>query len=151
MSNAWLITWDGAGAHAQVKDKIVAILSPEKSVEEVAAITEMIYSHFTSTVEEMVAYATEIRANPYPSRVSANKDGDVSIICGHNPYLEAYLVRRLQRHDRKKIHDVAMRQCPDLPEDGSSPVELPRSACPREWSVPPWGHSGDCRDWRAQA
>jgi hypothetical protein len=95
MSNAWLITWDGAGADAQVKDKIVAILSPEKTVEEVAAITEAIYSHFTSTLEEMAAYATEKRANPYPACISANKGGGASINCGHNPYLEAYLVRNL--------------------------------------------------------
>lgn len=93
--DAWLVTWDGASAHEYEDRSIVAVLNPSMTIREVSAIVEALYLQATATIEEMAAYAGEESDNPYRAEVSINSVGYESLICGHNPYLEAHLVKEL--------------------------------------------------------
>lgn len=90
---AWLITWEWAGPHAAVADKVAAVLSPLWGHGRVAQIVELLYARAHYDVEEMARmYAKVGGSNPYPA--TTTKTG--WIVCGHNPHLAARKVNNLK-------------------------------------------------------
>lgn len=92
---AWLVTWEGMSESAAKDNKIVHILDPSKTSEEVAEIIQLLYAHFSYTVGELAHFTKEPSANPYKSQISKTVTGYHRIACGHHPWLEARLVKDL--------------------------------------------------------
>ena len=57
---AWLLTWEWAGQHAAVEDRIAGILRPRLSQEKVGEIVETIYAIHVSSVSELAYYARSL-------------------------------------------------------------------------------------------
>lgn len=93
--DAWIITWEWAGAHAEMEDKVVNFLSREKTPREVAGVVQMLYAQFTSTLGELARYAAEPESMPYKSAIHETTAGYYRVVCGHDPWLEARLVKEL--------------------------------------------------------
>lgn len=90
---AWLVTWDGVGAHAEVAEheRIVAILNPRLSPRTVRDIVTQLYLNSKMSLSERIEYALHPRRNPYP----AQDYGYGQVECGHNPTLYARIVSDL--------------------------------------------------------
>lgn len=93
--DAWIITWEGASPREVMEDKVVNFLSPEKTPSEVAEVVQMLYAQFTSTLGELARYAADPGSVPYKSTMNPTKAGYYRVACGHNPWLEARLVKEL--------------------------------------------------------
>ena len=95
---AWLVTWEWAGPHAQVTDPIAAILPWRLSAKRVADIVELLYANSEYSLAERVAYAKDKSSAPYRAEFGTFRRApwEGRIVCGHNPHLEARLVRRLR-------------------------------------------------------
>jgi excinuclease UvrABC helicase subunit UvrB len=98
MKTAWLITWEWIGDHAAVEDKVVAIVNYRRPAAYIKDLMEQLYIEKTSSVSEKVAYAKDMKSNPYPASF-----GDVGgvqwrsqLYCGHNPHLFARLVSNVR-------------------------------------------------------
>jgi hypothetical protein len=87
---AWLLTWEWGNDAAAVADRVILFLNPRWSEERVAALVETIYAMCHSSLQEIAHYAKRPSNNPYRAKRSDN-----SIICGHNPWLEARKVSEL--------------------------------------------------------
>lgn len=85
---AWLITWEWAGAAAEVADRIAGIL--RATHRNVPGLVEFLYSRSLSSAAELAAEAAKFGHVPYTAR----SDGPY-IHCGHNPSLVARLVSDL--------------------------------------------------------
>ncbi len=87
----WLVTWEWAGEHAKVENKIAAVLNYRFSEERVRKIAELLYANESYTLRMRLACAKNKKNNPYPA--AFNSKGGVPmtswIICGHNPYIYA--------------------------------------------------------------
>ncbi len=95
--NAWLITWEWIGDHAEVEDPIAAIINYRRSSEYVREVTEFLYVNSQFSLGERVGYAKTKATNPYPASYDT-MDGEPlggRIHCGHNPYLYARMVENL--------------------------------------------------------
>ncbi|HEY7314013.1 MAG TPA: hypothetical protein VH643_31980 [Gemmataceae bacterium] len=94
----WLVTWEWAGDHAAVNEKIVAILDYRRSSKQMLQIVELLYINSTSSVQEKVSYARNRKKNPYPAKYGylGNIPWMGEIYCGHNPYLHARRVDNLK-------------------------------------------------------
>jgi hypothetical protein len=92
---AWLVTWGGMSESAAKDNKIVHILESSKTTEEVAEIIQLLYAHFSYTVEELAHFTEDPSANPYKSQISETAPGYYRILCGHHPWLEARRVKDL--------------------------------------------------------
>jgi len=89
--NVWLVQWEHVGDHAKPKQKVAMILPGDFEISLVKTIVEQHYSAETSTPDEMLDYAVG-GENPYPAEVHRLAKGGYSVVCGHNPHLEARLV-----------------------------------------------------------
>lgn len=93
--DAWIITWEGSSPREVMEDKVVNFLSHEKTPSEVANTVQMLYAQFTSTLGELARYAADPGSVPYKSLISPTSSGYKRVVCGHNPWLEARLVKEL--------------------------------------------------------
>ena len=89
---AWLVTWEWAGKEAAVVDKVAMILDPRLSRQSVARIVELLYTHTTSGLGSLASYVKRASRIPY----RAETDGSSRLDCGHNPWLHAEIVSKLQ-------------------------------------------------------
>lgn len=89
----WLITWESVGKHAQVENKIAAVLNPRLSSDKVRDIVELIHVNSYFSLAERLAYAKN-KYTPYPAYFAKRKGISIKdrIYCGLNPYLYARLV-----------------------------------------------------------
>ena len=62
---AWLITWDWAGDHAKVDDKLVAVLNYRFSSSTIERIIEQVYVSSNFAFHEQLAYAKSRKHSPY--------------------------------------------------------------------------------------
>jgi len=90
---AWLITWENAGEHAKVLDKIAGLLNPRWPATRVAHVVEFLYARARYNIQEMAhQYAKFGCSRPYKAEI-----GPWEIVsCGHDPYLEARKVTNLE-------------------------------------------------------
>ncbi|SNQ49355.1 conserved hypothetical protein [Frankia canadensis] len=110
---AWLVTWDAAGSHAAVAERevVAAVLRPQTGPETVKRIVELLYMAREFDPADKLDALTR---NPYPAKFGTVtvretfKNGEVweqrvthtgQIICGHNPFLYARLVKNLRLKD----------------------------------------------------
>ena len=99
--SAWLILWDSPNKAEIPENYIAAILNPRLNWKKVAKITELLYANMWYTPSERIRVATK-RWNPYKAQYW-NRG---IITCGHNPYLEAFIVddlRTEEMNDEEKI------------------------------------------------
>lgn len=79
-------------------ERIAAILNPRTGSGRVAEIVELLYANATYSLDERLDVVRSRGNNPY--RVEWARINGVrwtgEMICGHNPYLEAYLVDELR-------------------------------------------------------
>jgi hypothetical protein len=107
MKTAWLITWEWIGDHAAVEDKVVAVVNYRRPASYIKDLMEQLYIEKTSSASEKVAYAKDMKSNPYPA--SFGSVGGVQwrgrLLCGHNPHLFARLVSnvRVEMQDGEEI------------------------------------------------
>jgi hypothetical protein len=95
--SAWLITWEKFGGHVKKPRNIVAILNPRLGHQRVRELLELLYVNHVFTLSEKIGYAKNKIFNPYPAEYgSTNGIKWIGrITCGHNPFLEAKLVKNL--------------------------------------------------------
>lgn len=97
--SVWLVTWDGAGQHAEVheSERIAASLNPRLSAEHVRVIVELLYVNSSLGLEARIRYAKSGHTT-YPAQFGRLKRvpwmGQMT--CGHNPYLFARKVDDLR-------------------------------------------------------
>lgn len=96
--SAWLVTWDWAGEHASRHPRVVAILNPRMSGSRVAEIVERLYSESEYDPSEQIEVLLHPERNPYRAQFGSinGVQWEGQVICGHNPYLFARLVRGLR-------------------------------------------------------
>jgi hypothetical protein len=96
--SAWLVTWEHAGEHAKPRQRVAAVLNPRLSGQKVLEIVELLYANESYDPSERIAVVKNRRSNPYPARFGALEGvpWEGEIVCGHNPWLEARLVRNLR-------------------------------------------------------
>lgn len=90
--SAWLIVWDSSNRAKIPRANIAAILSPRLGGSYISKIVELLYANACYTYSERIRIAAGKR-NPYSSEYG-RYGGE--IICGANPYLEAFLVDDLK-------------------------------------------------------
>lgn len=95
--SAWLITWEKIGSHVKKPRKVAAILNPRIGHERIKEIVELLYVNEIFTLSESISYAQNRKYNPYPAEFGYTKGirWTGRITCGHNPFLEATLVKNL--------------------------------------------------------
>lgn len=91
---AWLITWEGAGDHVEVGERIAAILNSRWSSDRVASYMQFVHDQAEFTLREYIGYLNRPSARPYKS----DPGGFASpyLHCGHNPHLVARPVSGLR-------------------------------------------------------
>jgi hypothetical protein len=93
---AWLVTWEWAGEHARVEERIVAVFPPQLSGHRVLELVDHIHAVLKYTPRERMAWALNPKANPYPAQFGQVYNGEGTwlgeITCGDNPWLRARLV-----------------------------------------------------------
>lgn len=107
--SAWLITWEWAGEHAKVENKVVAILDFRYSHNKIGRFLEWIYIGSRFALYEQIAYAKNRKYNPYRLEycvieLRASKESGLPssipytdrMIFGNNPWLYARIVYDLQ-------------------------------------------------------
>jgi hypothetical protein len=92
---AWIIKWNWVGEHAAVDEAYVGVLSARLSSEQVRRYVEMLYSLKSYSLSEQLEMSryNKPRENPYRAHHPTNWHGN--IVCGHNPYLEAFLAEQV--------------------------------------------------------
>ena len=95
--NAWLITWEGIGNFAKVRDPFIAILGNRRGSTSVKEFVEQYYLRATSSLEELAAYANRPGKIPYKARLMTCEGSplDYAITCGNNPWIYARKVSDL--------------------------------------------------------
>ena len=142
--SAWLVTWEHAGEHAKPRQRVAAVLNPRLSGQKVLEIVELLYANEPYNPSERIAVARSRRSNPYPARFGSLEGvpWEGEIVCGHNPWLEARLVRNL----RAKPDSTGEEQ---LPVGGTAETRLTASSTqivPLDESVPNERSLGRGRD-----
>lgn len=96
--SAWLVTWEHLGDHATPQEPVAAVLSPRLSAHRVLEIVELLYANASYDPSKRIAIAKNRKENPHPARfgVLHGVPWEGEITCGHNPWLEARLVRNLR-------------------------------------------------------
>lgn len=90
LKRAWLITWEWSGDHAKKTQKIISVLDYRIGDKRVKEYIEQIYADNYFTLEERVFYLKSPQKRPYYGKYNGRSD---KIICGHNPYIYARLVK----------------------------------------------------------
>lgn len=106
--SAWLITWEHMGDHAKPLDRVAAVLNPRVSAHRVLEIVELLYANASYDPSERIAMAKDRKNIPYPARfgVLHSVPWQGEILCGHNPWLEARLVKNLRAQSDGTGQDV---------------------------------------------
>ena len=104
---AWLLSWSGTQP-GKPKNKILYILDASKSPEEVAEIVQILHNLFICNLAELADYSQPGAHIPYQSQLQETPPGYTSIYCGHNPHIDARLVRNLEvTEDSDGIETIA--------------------------------------------
>jgi hypothetical protein len=90
--SAWLILWDSSDKTKVPKDEVAAILNPRLREKYIAKIMELLYANAFYNYDERIGFATR-KWNSCPAQFNGWKG---EITCGHNPYLEAFIVDDLR-------------------------------------------------------
>jgi|GEM_PF-968822 hypothetical protein len=85
---AWLVTWEWSGPHAEVEDRVAAVLRPRTARDILSELVETIYKSHTASLENWCEYAKNASSNPYRAEWDVNN----VCRCGHNPFLVARYV-----------------------------------------------------------
>ncbi len=95
--SAWLVTWEKFGSHVKKPRHIAAILNSRISHQKVKELVELLYVNEVFSLTEKIGYSKNKSFNPYPAEYGSTKGIKWTgiITCGHNPFLEAKLVRDL--------------------------------------------------------
>jgi hypothetical protein len=95
--SAWVVTWEKFGRHVKKPCEIAAILNPRIGHQRVKELVELLYVNQVFTLSEKIGYSMNKRFNPYPAEYGSTKGIRWTgiITCGHNPFLEAKLVKNL--------------------------------------------------------
>lgn len=93
---AWLITWEWAGGHAEVKNRVAAIVSGRVSQSYIEKLVEQIWAARELAWFEQLSYAKTRSRIAYRAESRQLFEGQVT--CGHNPWLEANRVYNLQAY-----------------------------------------------------
>ena len=88
----WLVRWEWMGDHAGKHDPIVAILNKDTPVETVRWHLETTYMQHEYTKSELLEWTQDPSRNPYGAKIERLKNGNLAVLCGHNPWLSAELV-----------------------------------------------------------
>jgi len=92
-TRAWIVTWQGTQEPAFPESKPVAVFNKRIGSNRIKEYVELIYSLACYSPEEKLRFALDPDSNPYPAKISMNeKDRQIYITCGHNPYLDARIV-----------------------------------------------------------
>ncbi len=88
---AWIVRWGWIGDNANVDCPDVVVLSARMSAERIREYVEVLYKFHKYSFHEQLGQAryNNPQQNPYPAKFAGNWQGN--IVCGHNPYLEAFL------------------------------------------------------------
>lgn len=94
--SAWLIT-----RRSDVNSEgteVVAILDSRRSVDRVREFLEQFHIATEYGLSEKLLYAARPKENPYPAKANVDRESMrvVNVSCGHNPWLDARLVRNLE-------------------------------------------------------
>lgn len=120
--SAWLILWNSSNEAKIPKDKVAAILSPKLAGRYVATIMQLLYANAAYNYAERINFATR-KWNPYPAQFNG-WEGEIT--CGHNPYLEAFLVDDLKTiTDKNAQEEIIFKKRPKpeiIREKGSDPT-----------------------------
>ncbi len=134
LKRAWLLTWEWAGEHAEMKDKFAAIISSRYNDGTVKQILEQYYVRGFLSLHEQFAYAKSKKHCPYkvenltievserlqevsslPSRVPFSE----SLIIGGNPWLWGRIVYNLETWvDKKGIEHLKWKERENISWDG---------------------------------
>ncbi len=102
---AWVIRWEWAGRHAEVKQPVAALLRPQIGDKNLLRIIEALYAAREYAPEDMLNAIRRDGHNPYraewgTAEIDPDQDGhwrrvpwQGEVICGHNPFLVARLAR----------------------------------------------------------
>ena len=96
VKQAWLITWESAGDHTEVADKVIAIVSGRKSQSAIRDMVEQLWASRQLAWFEQISYAKNRGSPPYHAEERARFEGQV--MCGHNPWIEANRVHDLEAY-----------------------------------------------------
>ena len=95
---AWLVTWEWMAPHAEVVNKIAAVINSRRSERFVADMVEHIYAHSNYNMKELLDIVKVPKRNPYKATrgeiIHGVPHGD-RITCGHHPWLYARIVTDL--------------------------------------------------------
>ena len=91
MSELWQIGWHWSGQHAAVDEPNIMVLPQDTNAETVRWYVEKLYMEKALEWDETISFTLN-PPPPYPASVEPMADGRDSVICGHNPWIEARLV-----------------------------------------------------------
>ena len=91
MSELWQIRWHWSGQHAAVDEPNIMVLPQDTNAETVRWYVEKLYMEKALEWDERISFTLN-PPPPYPASVEPMADGRDSVICGHNPWIEARLV-----------------------------------------------------------
>lgn len=105
---AWIVKWSWVGDHANVNYPYVAVLSARTSAKKVREYVEVLYKTQKFQLHEQLDQARYIKPqrNPYPAEFSGRWEDN--IVCGHNPYLEAFLADGINVEIVASGHEVLL-------------------------------------------
>jgi hypothetical protein len=136
--NAWLVTWEGT-EHRKQLDRVAAIMGSRRSEGAVAEYVEMLYLRAMCDAQDMAYYANRPGKFPYRAQkgllINQVPHGD-HVLCGHNPWLYARKVSKLEVRRDGKFEVLSWQEPPTIRWKGDSRVEFDA------WTP---GKPGSCR------
>lgn len=91
--SAWLIYQTEASHHSP--SEVLCIIDSRRGVDRVSQLVEQMYMAQNYSLVEKMHFSSRPRDNPYPAKASFTERHAI-ITCGHNPWLEARVVRNLK-------------------------------------------------------
>ena len=92
LKSAWLIRWDWANPAAALVDEFACLVNYRKSAKYIKDLVEYIYYSNSLNLVENVFFAKNNKNIPY----RAGSDFNGNIRCGHNPWIEAIFVKKVE-------------------------------------------------------
>nr|NJM03439.1 hypothetical protein [Desulfobacula sp.] len=123
-SRAWLITWEKFRAEEEndQSNKIVSIFDSRVSSDKIKDYAENFFISTQYSPFEKITFANKRKNNPYPAeylRINGIQ-WQGRIVCGHNPYLLARLVKNLIVVNNESGQEIISWEEQPIPKDLSS-------------------------------
>lgn len=95
--SAWVVQWNGTDKKYLNKKHIITIFDSRIASKKVKEFIENYYIACTYTNYEKAYYSSNKKKNPYPAEYGSINGVRYagSIICGHNPFINAEYVKNL--------------------------------------------------------